>query len=280
MGSTLRPTELGDALAALTAKPYSVLAGGTDFYPAWVGRVIEEDVLDITALDTLRGIREEDGRFRIGALVTWSDLLAAPLPPFFDGLKLAAREVGGVQIQNMGTICGNICNASPAADAVPNLLTLDALIELRSLEGVRRLPVSDFVQGNRATARRPDELVTAILVPEHGTRARSTFLKLGARRYLVISIAMVAALIETDSAGTITLARLSIGACSARAARLGKLEQDLTGRPLSADLVEVVSDRHLADLSPIDDIRGTAVYRRDAAASLLRRALGRLAEAA
>jgi CO/xanthine dehydrogenase FAD-binding subunit len=280
MGSTLRPTELGDALAALTAKPYSVLAGGTDFYPAWVGRVIEEDVLDITALDTLRGIREEDGRFRIGALVTWSDLLAAPLPPFFDGLKLAAREVGGVQIQNMGTICGNICNASPAADAVPNLLTLDAQIELRSLEGVRRLPVSDFVQGNRATARRPDELVTAILVPEHGTRARSTFLKLGARRYLVISIAMVAALIETDSAGTITLARLSIGACSARAARLGKLEQDLTGRPLSADLVEVVSDRHLADLSPIDDIRGTAVYRRDAAASLLRRALGRLAEAA
>ncbi len=280
MGSTLRPTELGDALAALTAKPYSVLAGGTDFYPAWVGRVIEEDVLDITALDTLRGIREEDGRFRIGALVTWSDLLAAPLPPFFDGLKLAAREVGGVQIQNMGTICGNICNASPAADAVPNLLTLDALIELRSLEGVRQLPVSDFVQGNRATARRPDELVTAILVPEHGTRARSTFLKLGARRYLVISIAMVAALIETDSAGTITLARLSIGACSARAARLGKLEQDLTGRPLSADLVQVVSDRHLADLSPIDDIRGTAVYRRDAAASLLRRALGRLAEAA
>ncbi|MEE8188464.1 MAG: xanthine dehydrogenase family protein subunit M [Kiloniellales bacterium] len=276
----MRPTELGDALAALTAKPYSVLAGGTDFYPAWVGRVIEEDVLDITALDTLRGIREEDGRFRIGALVTWSDLLAAPLPPFFDGLKLAAREVGGVQIQNMGTICGNICNASPAADAVPNLLTLDALIELRSLEGVRQLPVSDFVQGNRATARRPDELVTAILVPEHGTRARSTFLKLGARRYLVISIAMVAALIETDSAGTITLARLSIGACSARAARLGKLEQDLTGRPLSADLVQVVSDRHLADLSPIDDIRGTAVYRRDAAASLLRRALGRLAEAA
>ncbi len=279
MGSTLRPAELGDALAALAARPYTVLAGGTDFYPARVGRVIEEDVLDITALNALRDIREEDGGFRIGALATWSDLVAAPLPPAFDGLKRAAREVGGMQIQNMATLCGNVCNASPAADGVPPLLCLDARVELRSLAGARHLPVADFIQGNRATARRPDELVTAVLVPRHGPRARSAFLKLGTRRYLIISVVMVAALLETDSSGTITRARLAVGACSARALRLDRLEAEVTGRPLTADLAGLVSERHLCGLSPIDDVRGSAVYRRDAAAGLVRRALAELAEA-
>src|SRR5687768_9811045 len=96
----LRPHDLPDALAALAAGPRAVLAGGTDFYPARVGRSVDEDVLDISAIGGLRGIADSGDHWRIGALTTWSDLIAAPLPPCFQALKLAAREVGGVQIQN------------------------------------------------------------------------------------------------------------------------------------------------------------------------------------
>jgi len=124
MNQYLRPTRLTEAFSALSSKPYVVLAGGTDFYPARVGRLIEEDVLDISRIDDLRGIREvaDADCWHIGALVTWSELIQAALPECFAGLKLAAREVGGLQIQNTGTLAGNVCNASPAADGVPGLV--------------------------------------------------------------------------------------------------------------------------------------------------------------
>ena len=101
--------------------------------------------------------------------------MRADLPQSFDGLKLAAREIGGIQIQNAGTIVGNLCNASPAADGLPNLLALDAEVELASLAGERRIPVSDFVTGNRKTSRRRDELVTALADSEPGTRRSQRF---------------------------------------------------------------------------------------------------------
>ena len=127
MPGYLRPTALDDALAALSSRRLTVLAGGTDFYPARVGAPLDDNVLDITALAALRGIEERDDHWRIPALATWTDLVHADLPPWFDGLKLAAREIGGRQVQNAGTLCGNLCNASPAADGVPVLLSLDAL---------------------------------------------------------------------------------------------------------------------------------------------------------
>src|SRR5262249_44366589 len=179
VGSYLRPSELSEALAALAAGPRIILAGGTDYYPARVGQPLDDDLLDITALPELRRIADEGAHWRIPALATWTDLLEASLPPLFDGLKLAAREVGGVEIQNAGTLCGNLCNASPAADGTPNLLVLDALVDLSSMGGTRRLPVAAFVTGNRATQRRPDEMVTALIVPKPQHAARSTFVKLG-----------------------------------------------------------------------------------------------------
>jgi len=122
-----RPERLEDALSALRERPLTVLAGGTDHFPARVAHTPDEDLLDVTALPELRGIRYEvDGGLVIGAATTWSQLVAADLPPACDGLKAAAREVGGVQIQNRGTLGGNLCNASPAADGVPALLSLDA----------------------------------------------------------------------------------------------------------------------------------------------------------
>lgn len=277
MASYLRPAQLTEALAALAERPRVVLAGGTDYYPARVGRPLDDDVLDITGLTGLRRIAEDDKGWRIPALATWTDIVEAELPPLFDGLKLAAREVGGVQIQNTGTVCGNLCNASPAADGIPNLLALDVAIELASQQGSRVLPVAEFVTGNRQTVRRPDELVVGLLVPKPRHAARSTFVKLGARKYLVISIAMVAAVLETAANRTITAARIAVGACSAAALRLPALERDLVGKRLAPALGDLVAPRHVAALSPIDDVRGTAAYRQDAAATLLRRALAELA---
>jgi len=277
MGTYLRPASLERALAALAARPRAILAGGTDFYPARVGRLVEEDVLDITAVAELRGIREADGRIRIGGATTWTELIEAPLPRQLDGLKLAAREVGGVQIQNAGTIAGNLCNASPAADGVPALLALDAEVELRAASRSRTLPLGEFVLGNRKTACAPDELVTAVLMPKWSDRARSTFLKLGARKYLVISIAMVAAAFDVAADGTIVRCGIAVGACSAAARRLEALEKELLGRRLAPELAALVSARHLAPLAPISDVRGTAEYRGDAAVTLVRRALAQLA---
>lgn len=277
MASYLRPELLADALSALAGGARTVLAGGTDFYPARVGRLVDEDVLDITAIGELRGVRAERGGLRIGATTTWSDLLAAPLPPWCRALQQAAREVGGVQIQNAGTVAGNLCNASPAADGVPALLALGAEVELASVAGRRRLPLGEFVLGNRRTARGPQELVSAVLVPPWSARARSVFLKLGARRYLVISIAMVAAVIEPDAAGRVARCGVAVGACSAVAQRLSALEQALVGATLDVRIGARVHQEHLAGLTPIDDVRGTAEYRADAALTLVRRALESLA---
>jgi CO/xanthine dehydrogenase FAD-binding subunit len=278
VASYLRPAQLNDALAALAAGPRIVVAGGTDFYPSRVGRPLDEDVLDISGLTDFRRITDEGAGWRIPALATWTDLIEADLPPLFDGLKLAAHEVGGVQIQNAGTICGNLCNASPAADGTPNLLALDVEVELASRAGTRRLSVAKFVTGNRQTVRRPDELVVALRVAKPKGAARSTFLKLGARKYLVISIAMIAAVVEVNKDRTISAARIAVGSCSAVAQRLPRLEKDLAGRRLEPGLAHLVTDRHLKPLAPIDDMRGSADYRRDAALTLTRRALAQLAE--
>ena len=276
MADYLRPTSLDEALAALATRPWTMLAGGTDVYPANVGRPIREDILDVTALPELRTITVADGVVRIPALATWTDVVRADLPPAFDGLKAAARSIGGVQIQNRGTVSGNLCNASPAADGLPNLMALGARVELAAADGRREIPVGEFVIGNRRTIRRPDELVTAILAPEPSATARSTFLKLGSRAYLVISIASVAAVIDVGSDGQVARARIVVGACSEVPARIEAAEARLIGAPASPSLAARIVADDLAVLSPIDDVRGTAAYRRDVALTLVRRAIAEL----
>src|SRR6202795_491825 len=183
-------------MALLAAGETQILSGGTDFYPALGDRVVHGPVVDVSALGELRGVSSAAGCFRIGGLTTWTEIIRTPLPRCFDALKSAAREVGGVQIQNRGTVAGNLCNASPAADGVPPLLALDAEVELVSNVGVRRLPLADFIVGNRKTQMKADELLTAVLVPRALENAASMFVKLGARRYLVISISMVAVVVK------------------------------------------------------------------------------------
>jgi CO/xanthine dehydrogenase FAD-binding subunit len=287
MGLYLRPTALADALTAL-ADPklihpsenldrLTLLAGGTDFYPAQAARAAwleasPRNVLDISGIAELKGIKQSETGVTFGALTTWAEIRDAGLPHAFDGLKLAARDVGGHQIQNRGTIAGNLCNASPAADGVPPLLTLEASVEIASLRGRRSHPLVQFITGNRTTVLAADELVTAIHVPKSGVGARSTFLKLGARTYLVISIVSVAAVVDVSDDGRIARAAIAVGACSAVPQRLAQLERDLAGVAV-ADAMHVVRPEHVAGLQPIDDVRGSADYRRHAALVVTRRAL-------
>jgi len=209
---------------------------------------------------------------RIGAAATWREVARAPLPAVFDGLRASAREIGSIQIQNTATLAGNLCNASPAADGVPALLALDAAVEIAGAGGSRTLAVGDFVTGPRRTALAPGELVTAIIVPPHPPEAFGAFLKLGARRYLVISIAMVAATIVPDGHGRVATARIAVGACSPVALRLRALEADLAGAPL-AQAAERATPSHMTPLSPTGDMRADADYRKTAALELTRRAI-------
>jgi CO/xanthine dehydrogenase FAD-binding subunit len=273
----LRPSSLDQAVQALAAHRGRILSGGTDVFPTIGDRPLDDPVIDISDIAEIRGISFADGRVRIGARTTWTEVIAAPLPRCFDALKQAAREVGSVQIQNLGTVGGNLCNASPAADGVPPLLALDAAVELTSTAGRRELPLEKFIIGNRKTLRFDDELLTAVIVPRTIDRGRSAFLKLGARRYLVISIAMVAAVVDANG-GRVAQARVAVGSCSVVALRLAALERELIGVPAHR-LGQYVRPEHLAELVPIDDVRATAAYRSDAALTLVRRALVACVEA-
>lgn len=253
------------------------LCGGTDVYPAHVGRPLNRPLVDLSGISALRGIAETEQAFRLGAATSWSMIAKAALPPAFDALKAAAREVGSIQIQNRGTIGGNLCNASPAADGVPPLLCLDARVELASRSGRRVLPLAEFITGYRKTALREGEFVTAIIVPRPSPRAASAFVKLGARRYLVISILMAAAVVAKDEEGRITEAAVAVGAASPVARRLPDLESALTGLKPGRRPSEVIEAHHLSGLSPISDVRASDVYRREAALSVLGEALDRAA---
>ncbi len=282
MAAYRRPESLAEALALLAEAPAPplLLAGGTDLYPAraaaeaW-GRMESRPVLDLSAIRETAGMSDAGDHTRIGARVTWAALREAPLPSWFDALRSAAARVGGVQVQNRATLVGNLCNASPAADGVPPLLALDAAVELASRRGTRRLPLGEFLAGNRRTALAPDEIATAVLVPHAAPGARAGFEKLGARSYLVISIVMAAAVLELAE-GRITRARISVGACSPVALRLARLEAELRGATV-AEAPAMLHAGHLAALSPIDDVRATVSYRRQVAQVLLHRLLTRLA---
>ncbi len=229
----LRPRTLNEAVDALGEPGAQVLAGGTDFYPALGERWISTPVVDITAVREIKGIAREKDYFRIGGGTTWTKALQTPLP----------------------------------------LLALDAEVELASSSGTRRVPLAEFIVGNRKTLRAAGEILTAVIVPRTVEDAPSVFLKLGARRYLVISIAMVAAVVSVNEQGRVRYARVAVGSCSVRAQRLTALEQVLLDKPADAGLAALVSPEHLSSLSPIDDVRATATYRRDAALTLVRRAL-------
>lgn len=273
MGEHFQPATIGEAVGILARMPCTVLAGGTDLYAATTRRGLAGPVLDVTRIPDLARIETGPDGVRIGAAVTWAQIRRdRDLGPAFEALRQAAREVGGRQVQEAGTIAGNLCNASPAADGVPPLLVLDAEVELAGARGARRVPLEGFITGPRRTVREPGEIVTALRVPAAALAGRSRFLKLGARRHLVISIAMVAVRLDVAE-GRIARAALAVGSCSPVARRLPGVEAALAGLRAEAAADGIDRTEVARALDPIDDVRGGAAYRAEVAAELLRRAV-------
>ena len=254
-----------------------VLAGGTDLIVQMRGRRFQpERVVDIKKIPEVNELTFSARKgLRIGAAVPCHTIYGnTDVIERFPGIVDCAMIIGGIQIQGRATIGGNLCNASPAADGVPPLLTLDAAVEIASLSGVRSVPLTEFVLGVRQTALQPGEMVTAVTVPVlpmHVSEGVGCFIKIGARKYLVISITMVAALVAVAD-GKIAEARVAVGACSTVAQRVPMLEAALRGCT-AAQAEAAICPAHLEALSPISDMRGSASYRADAAFELCRRAV-------
>lgn len=269
----LIPDNLSSALASMVA-PAKIIAGCTDFFPRLEMGKVPNRIVNVSKVREMVGITKTTPGWRIGGSTTWSEIIQYPFPPAFDGLKAAAREVGSIQIQNTGTIAGNICNASPAADGMPPLLTLDAMVEIQSENNKRLLNLENFVLGPGKVDLEANELVTAVWIPEPRNNTVSSFQKLGSRKYLVISIAMVAVTLATNSRGVIKFLNIAVGSCSPVARRLASLEEKFTDLNVSELLEHIPLD--LADfsvLSPISDVRGTAEYRQAAVLELCQNAI-------
>ena len=259
--TVLRARTLDEALllldeAARAGQPLTPLAGGTDlFVNLHFGTQRERRFLDLWGLDELRYIGGKKSSLRIGALATYSDCIASrAVVKRLPILVAAAREVGGAQIQNRGTLAGNIGNGSPAGDSLPVLMAADAEVVLASTSGVRRVPLASYYTGYRASVRRPDELITEIRidVPE----GRQRFRKVGTRAAQAISKVVIAAVGD----------RIALGSVGPVVFRARATESYLAdgGR----DLVEATRILQ-SEIAPIDDVRSTAVYRRRVAANLL-----------
>jgi len=238
--------------------PLVPLAGCTDVYVGLnLGTISAQRFVNIWHLDTLRGISLTNGVLRIGALATYTQIIRSPLVRRrLPMLVAAAREIGGMQIQNRGTLGGNVANASPAGDTLPVLAAADALVELRSLEQVRKVPMTSFYTGYRQTVRRPDELITAIEVPR--VEGRQWFRKVGTRAAQAISRVEMAAVRAPQP-------RIAMGSVAPTVIRLWRTERALaSGAPL-AEAQRILQE----EIQPIDDIRSSAAYRRRVASNLL-----------
>ncbi len=271
MTSYLRPRTLEEATVARAAYPdWMVLAGGTDLMVNANHKPAPPGILDLWRLGELGFIRVEDTSIVIGAGTTWHEVERHPairdklLP-----LALAAREIGALQIQARGTLGGNVGTSSPVGDSLPVLLALDATIEVASVRGRRSIPYHAYCTGYRKTQLAADELIVAAHLPLPPATMRTTWRKVGTRRAQSISKVMGAAAIALDG-GTVVSARVALGAVADRPIRITEVELAVTGLPL-AQAAEAARAAMRGAITPIDDIRSTAEYRRDVAENLVAR---------
>jgi xanthine dehydrogenase small subunit len=257
----LQPRSIRDALRMLRDDgPLTPLAGATDVFVAVnFGTLDSTRFLNLWALESLRRITLREGTLSIGALATYTSLIRSRLVRrHLPMLASAAREVGGMQIQNRGTLGGNVANGSPAGDTLPVLAVAEAVVLLRSVDGERRVPFGEFYTGYRASVRRPDELIVAFEIPP--LEGRQWFRKVGTRAAQAISKVVMAAVRGPRP-------RIALGSVAPTVIRLSAVERALSQ---GANMDEA-SRRLDEDISPIDDLRSTGAYRRDVAANLLRR---------
>jgi CO/xanthine dehydrogenase FAD-binding subunit len=256
-----RAESLDQALGLLRSEPRAPLAGTTDLYVELnFGILNPRHFLDIWPLDELREISLRGDTLVIGALATFTSLIRSPLVnQRLPMLVEAARLVGGIQIQNRGTLGGNIANASPAGDSLPVLAAVDAVVVLKSIDSERRVPLTEFYTGYRQTVRRPDELIVAIEVPPVEGGGRQYFRKVGTRAALAISKIVIAGVKAAAP-------RVAFGSVGPTVIRARKTELLLAQGDLEAAVRALKTE-----IAPIDDLRSTAEYRHRVAANLLRR---------
>jgi len=262
----LEPKSLADALKMLRDEgPLTPMAGCTDLYVSLnFGTLKETRFLNLWRLDALRTIERRGDLLSIGALATHTDVIRSPLVrKRIPMLVAASSEVGGVQIQNRGTLGGNVANASPAGDTLPVLAAADATVVLKSTAGTRRVAFSAFYTGYRATVRRPDELITSFEIPL--LRGRQWFRKVGTRAAQAISKVVVAMRLEPPKGSGPAVVRIAFGSVAPTVVRATRTEAALAaGSSLDTALALLAEE-----IAPIDDIRSTALYRRRVAANLL-----------
>jgi CO/xanthine dehydrogenase FAD-binding subunit len=269
----LQPRSLADALKMLRDEgPLVPMAGCTDLYVSLnFGTLNDTRFLNLWRLDALRKIEVRGDLLTIGALATHSDLIRSPLVRTrIPMLAAAAREVGGVQIQNRGTLGGNVANASPAGDTLPVLAAADARVVLKSAAGTRRIAFTAFYTGYRQTVRRSDELITGFEIPAIG--GAQWFRKVGTRAAQAISKIVVAAVAPSarrsaDGSAPAGAVRIALGSVAPTVVRATRTEAALSGGSTLEEAQQILVD----EIAPIDDIRSTAEYRRRVAASLLAR---------
>jgi len=257
--SLLQPRSLADALKMLRDEgPLTPMAGCTDLYVALnFGTLRETRFVNLWGLEALRTIAVRWNVLSIGALATHTDIIRSPLVrKRLPMLAAASREVGGVQIQNRGTIGGNVANASPAGDTLPVLAAADAVVVLASAGGTRRVPFSAFYTGYRQTVRRPDELIASFEIA--ALKGRQHFRKVGTRAAQAISKVVIAGVVGRET-------RIAFGSVAPTVVRAARTEAALAG----GASIEEAQAALAADIAPIDDVRSTAEYRRRVAANLL-----------
>ena len=271
------PGDLAEALAILAEAPTRPIAGGTDLMVALTGELGEppDRMLDLWRLDELRGIALDGDVVSLGALTTYTDIRrSAVCREHLPVLVEAAATIGAAQIQNRGTIGGNVVNASPAGDTLPVLLAADALFVLGSVRGERVVPAGAFWPAYRRTALAPDELLLRVRIPLLAGR-ELRFRKVGTRRAQSISKVVLA--LGWRDAGPATPGapwtdvRLALGSVAPTPVRATATEAVLEGRPPVPETADLAAETLAAELAPIDDVRSTAEYRRLVAARVLHR---------
>jgi CO/xanthine dehydrogenase FAD-binding subunit len=274
------PASLVEAFGILGEQPHRPVAGGTDLLVQLTGEIgpAPERVIDLWQLDELRGIGVRGDAIELGALTTYTEIRRSPIcREHLPALVEAAATIGATQIQNRGTLGGNVMNASPAGDTLPVLLALDAVLVVGGAGGEREVAAADFWPAYRRTAARPDELLLRVRVPL-GAGREQRFRKVGTRRAQAISKVVVGAAWR----GTATWedVRLALGSVAATPIRVREAEAALEGRPRTIETVEAAVDALGAAINPIDDVRSTAAYRREAARRVVRRLLAESLETA
>ncbi len=261
----LVPGSLKEALELLSdrGKP---IAGGTDLLVRIKRGIEDPDLLvDITKISELKIFRRDSGKLEIGASLTHAELLSMDIPPL---LKRALSLIGSRQIRNLGTIGGNIVNASPAADSLPPLYVHDAEVRLVSLEGERVLPISDFIKGPGQTDLRKGELLLSILLRDFPDDYRFIYRKVGQRSSMTISIASIAVAYRLDG-GLFEDIKIALGSVAPTVIRAYKAEEFLKGKPISEDILRKASLMIEEVVSPISDIRASEEYRRKVSGRLI-----------